>query len=534
MDRQEAVSIAFAVPHTPWVPERVRSFERLFDQLDIPHRPRAVATYRFFTERAANAVWSADMWRWGAEQQVSHFVTLQDDVIVAGFFWNAIGAMLEALPDQVIGLEVVHRAAPALAELGHRWFTTADCLIGVGYALPTKLLREFLEWRERKLKPGALEVLTEDTMLGIWCMVTGHLVFHPLPTIIDHDTGIASTYGNDGHANRRPLVRWAANQGEFASAELLSDPDWWHPGGTPHVHVGRFYDATPRLALEWVEGYGQAEFARDMRDNGRAAMRMLARARIAHLPEPKARLFVCTPTRGDVHPSYASTIAKLTSAPDLDVEPARFELDRLQHRNADVVRARSAFVREFLEETDATHLLFIDADVSFEPQLIRGMLAAGKDFIAAPYPSRGGVDWARAVRAGDFAEAAAYRYAIHLLDEKLDVQADGTAEIRHVGLGCTLLSRACLEQMTADYGSEWRKLVFQERSRGVAIPTVALFMLLLEDGELLSEDNSFCERWRRIGGHVHLYLGPGSPATHHGDHAFRGRIEAFGLKHEVG
>lgn len=537
------ITIALGIPHTPWVDERRASLARLIGAI-MPTPPKVV-DHRVFGERAKNWEWSESMWKWGAEAGASHFLTLQDDVIVAPNFWAALHAMLEAVPDQVIGLEVVHPASRALAEQGHRWFTTSDGLIGVGYVVPTLLLREFLEWRAHALKPGAIEAITEDTLLSIWCMVTGRKVWHPIPTIIDHDTSLSSTYANDAHANRRPLVRWDSDVWQEHDEEALEDqqprledPDFWiFEDQGPALHLGRFYDATPSLALKWVESYGAWDFAQDVRDSGRAAIRALGRVRMGGLPEPKSRILVATPTHGDVRPEYAATIAKLASAPDLDVEPHRFELDSLKQATADVVRARSRLVRMFLEG-DATHLLFVDSDVSFEPALIRRMLAVGKDFVAAPYPSRSSINFklvAQAAAQGrpELAEAVAYRYAMHLLDGGVAVGEDGTAEIRRIGLGCTLLTRECLASMTELYGRPERGLTFADRANGTPVSTVALFGLLLEEGELYSEDFSFCNRWRAMGGKVWLYLGPGSPATHHGHHAYRGDIAAFGLRHET-
>lgn len=512
------ISLALAIPHTPWIPARVESVRRLREELGYM---ASGSLYREFTDREPNYVWSARMWTWGAETDATHFLTLQDDAIVAPHFWPALRAMIEAVPDQVIGLEVVHRAAPALAAQGHRFFTTTDCLIGVGYVLPTELLRAFFEWRSTALNEGAIEAITEDTLLAIWCMVTGHRIWHPLPTIIDHDTTLESNYGNDSHQNRRPLVRWDTHP-----ECPLEHAQNWCQGPAP-VHLGRFYQATPGLAAKWVKDYGPEDYARHMRDDGQRAMKAIGRDRARRLPAPDKRIFLAVPCRDRPYPAHSASIAALLYCPDLEVDASRVEWDRLQHRNMDLVRTRSILARQFLQETDCTHMLFVDSDVSFPPEAVRGMLATGKDFVATPYPSRDSVHFERAASAGPLAEAAAYDYAVHMLDgDGFEIHHDGTTEIKHIGLGLTLLSRACLEQITSTCGD----IVFIDRSSGPAIRTVAPFKNLHEGDEWWSEDFSFCERWRRMGGKVWMYLGPGSPATHHGDHAYQGRIEFFGVR----
>jgi hypothetical protein len=531
------VTLALGIPHTPWVPERVKSMARLREQIGVnasgvwPGVPRA--RYREFTDREPNHAWSARLWRWLAETGASHCLVLQDDVLIAPNFWPALRAMLEVVPGEVVGLEVVHPAAGALAQDGHKWFTTSEGLVGPGYVLPRELLEEFLRWRSSKLKPGAIEAITEDTLLCCWLLATGRKCWHPLPTLIDHDTSIASTYGNDGHANRRPRIRWDTAGGWGAE---LEQPGWW---GDPFAmtgekirapHLGRYYEAgqIPALCLKWAEGFGEAEYARAMRDDGRDVKRRLVlERRLADLGKDVPRVMLCTPVRGGVHPAYARSVWLASRLQDVELEQP-FELRGVVQQQADVVRRRSQLVRRFLE-SDCTHLWFLDADVEVDPQALRGMLATGKDYVCTPYPRRDKFEWGALGEAQGKAchpEALAYHYAI-LLDEGAGkVEEDNTTAIAMTGLGCTLLSRACLERMATHYAGE---LTFLDVAEG-SVPTVALFQLLLRDKLLMSEDFSFCTRWRDIGGTVWMYLGPGSPATHHGEHAYRGHIEAFGLK----
>jgi hypothetical protein len=516
------ISIALGIPHTPWIPARVESVRRLRGSLGVAESYTIGDTFdhlREFTDREPNYVWSERMWTWGAETDASHFLTLQDDVTVAPNFWPALRAMLESVPDQVIGLEVVHPAARALALDGHRSFTTTDGIVGVGYALPTTLLREFLHWRATELKPGAIEAITEDTLLALWCMVTGRRVWHPLPTIIDHDTTIASTYANDEHSNRRPLVRWDTNP----DCPLEHAQNWRQ--GPPAPHLGRFYDSTPTLATKWVEGVTARDVTRWQCDDGRTVKRRLSmQARVRAMDEPgQARIYLATPLHGRPSPYYSSSVWNLVGSSMLDVR-GDFEVDHAEQNDQDIMRTRSRLVRKFLA-TDCTHLLFVDADIEFSPVVVRGMLAAEKDFVAAPYPKRDNVDWKRA-RAGG--EAAAYGYKLRPLDGftgEIKVDPDGCVEVAGLPMGCALLSRSVLDRMVEHYRSD---LAIDDDDGS---ELVELFWAPMRNRRRPSEDYAFCERWREMGGKVWLYLGPGSPVTHHGDWAFRGHVETFGLRH---
>jgi hypothetical protein len=253
-------TFALSIPHTPWIPERVASFDRL--QRLLANRPQY---YREFTEREPNWSWAQKLWTWGLETGASHLVQLQDDVIVDSEFWPNLRAMVEAVPDQIIGLESVHPISRSIYEAGGCWYTTNDGLIGVGYVMPHDALIEFEAWRSNRLRPGAAQAMSEDTLIDVFCMSTGRKVWHPVPTIIDHDTEIASTYGNDKHTNRRPLVTTVRGAGweQCLVGRLDGLPHCNHYKVKENVpNLGRFYVMTPGLCRRWVKGFHMVDLER--------------------------------------------------------------------------------------------------------------------------------------------------------------------------------------------------------------------------------------------------------------------------------
>ena len=96
---------------------------------------------------------------------------------------------------------------------------------------------------------------------------------------------------------------------------------------------------------------------------------------------------------------------------------------------------------------------------------------------------------------------------------------------RCVPMGFTLLSSMCMRRMTDAYREE---LWFRDRWQGLgdtaprAREVVALFQLVIdpESRVLLEEGHSFCYRWRKLGGEVWLYDGPGSKLQHVGAHVY--------------
>lgn len=238
---QETVTFALGIPHTPWKPERVKSFERLRDQLVTFGEATKV-----FTDREPNYYWSERMWGWATKANATHFLTLQDDAIVCPDFWRRLRSMVYAVPDQIIGLEAIH---PHGKNVQGCWYRTKDCLVGVGYVMPMNVLRDFLEWRS-KLRKGGIETITEDTLIGVYALSTGRDIWHPKPTIIDHDTELPSTYKNDEHKYRRPSVTW--------KDEPL--PVDWTPRDVPQI--GRFYEASARMARRWIPGATEENYQR--------------------------------------------------------------------------------------------------------------------------------------------------------------------------------------------------------------------------------------------------------------------------------
>ena len=222
-------TIALAVPHTPWVPERAKSMDRLRKSLATTRgvgddRPMEWDSYREFTEQAPNHVWSMDMWEWLRDTKADWALQLQDDVQVAPFFWKSLRAMLAAVPSDamVIGLANAHPAAPELFRRGARWFLSPGNVIGWAYAMRHEALARFLA--DRASYDDGFRMMNEDEQIGEWCRRVQLPVWHPVPTIVDHDTTIPSTYKNDHHTLKRPPVTWTDG-----TEGAMCDPVWWKP-----------------------------------------------------------------------------------------------------------------------------------------------------------------------------------------------------------------------------------------------------------------------------------------------------------------
>lgn len=221
------------------------------------------------------------------------------------------------------------------------------------------------------------------------------------------------------------------------------------------------------------------------------------------------------------HLYMLSVVRLLQEAPTLGFDASL----ALLGGDALVARARATLVAAFLDAPEATHLLFIDADIAFEPQQVARLLAADREFTAAFYPLKT-IDWARLPQrhvAGEPLAEAGLSY-VGLPCRGTEARRDGRfVTAVYAGGGFQLLHRTAIERMIAAY-PETRFAATNtyppppEASRNL----YALFDSLIdpETGLYLSEDYAFCQRWRAIGGEIWLDLD--SRLTHTGPHSFAG------------
>jgi hypothetical protein len=263
-------TFALAIPHAAHLENRRQALARMLQELApwFPDRPPASEPPQrlfVFQERTKSwCEWAEAIWAWAVGQPTTHVVFLNDDLRLAPGFWKKLSAMVRAVPDQVIGLAAVHPAARHLARVEkRRWYTSADHLIGPGWCAPTSLFQTFMAWREHQLRPAAKTKVSEDIQVNLWHIDQGRRIWHPLPTILDHELAQGSTYGNDGHLYRRTQVSWEDGDVCRFTLDDLEQPRFWF--GEP-AHVGRYFSNTPYLANEWLVDPNEDRIADALRD----------------------------------------------------------------------------------------------------------------------------------------------------------------------------------------------------------------------------------------------------------------------------
>src|SRR5437016_1901789 len=125
----------------------------------------------------------------------------------------------------------------------------------------------------------------------------------------------------------------------------------------------------------------------------------------------RAKLLIATPCYGGlVTDHFLMSLLKLTR-----VLAARgIDFDFRTVSDSLITRARNHMASEFLHDESFSHLLFIDADLGFDPEAVPRYLGFAKDLVCGVYPlKRLDLGAIRASTADDIAvaEASSYLYS---------------------------------------------------------------------------------------------------------------------------
>ena len=195
-----------------------------------------------------------------------------------------------------------------------------------------------------------------------------------------------------------------------------------------------------------------------------------------------------------------------------------------------ITRGRSAIVAKFLDNPATTHLLFVDADISFSVEQVTRLLKADKDFAAGLYPAKI-IDWnllaQRFGRTPDKLDEAGLTYVGALCEGAEARRENGFATGVYAGTGFQLIKRGVFERMIQAYPEmKFKTLHAFPRVSAPSDNLYALFDCMIDPdtGVYLSEDYAFCRRWRAIGGEIWLDLS--SQLTHSGSYSYHGNAES--------
>ena len=187
-----------------------------------------------------------------------------------------------------------------------------------------------------------------------------------------------------------------------------------------------------------------------------------------------------------------------------------------------IQRGRNTIAHHFMNLPDATHLLFIDADIKFRTQDIVRMIQADKSLIVGPVALKG-YNWDEirqaAVNGEDDIGRTGGVFNINKLPGIDMVDENTPFEIEHGGNAFMMIRRDVFETLkphTPIYTNGGRSL-----PDDVEIYDYFRVEINKDTNHLLSEDYFLCHSYRQLGGKV--WCAPWVETGHFGSHLFNGK-----------
>jgi hypothetical protein len=149
-----------------------------------------------------------------------------------------------------------------------------------------------------------------------------------------------------------------------------------------------------------------------------------------------------------------------------------------------ISRARNTLVAKFLNNPDSTHLMFVDADIGWEPWHLLTLLNRDVDVIGGLYPMK----------------TLPIKWVVNGF-EGAEEGADGLQEVSKTGTGFMLVKRHVFEKLNAHPA-------VKPFANDIGLPKEldqhlkTYYDTAVRENRYYSEDWTFCENWRDLGGRV--------------------------------
>lgn len=199
-----------------------------------------------------------------------------------------------------------------------------------------------------------------------------------------------------------------------------------------------------------------------------------------------------------------------------------------------ITRARNYLVDEFLR-SGYTHLLFIDADIHFDPRDVIALVALNKDIVGGPYPKKT-IKWPAIKDAvqrhpqitPQELEKLGGDFVFNAVAGTQQFQVNEPLQVMEIGTGFMLVQKYVFDKFKEAYPEFKYKPdhLGQEHFDGSRF-IHAYFDTVIDRGaseRYLSEDYMFCQWARKIG--LEVWLCPWMKTHHVGTYAFTGDMPA--------
>ena len=149
-----------------------------------------------------------------------------------------------------------------------------------------------------------------------------------------------------------------------------------------------------------------------------------------------------------------------------------------------ISRARNTLTAKFLDMPDATHLFFVDADIGWEPWHLLVLLNRDVDVIGGLYPMK----------------TMPIKWVVNGF-EGAEEGTDGLQEVSKAGTGFLLMKKHVFEKLKSHPAvKQYKNDIGLDPKYDQHLKTY--FDTAVRQNRYYSEDWTFCENWRDIGGKI--------------------------------
>ena len=194
------------------------------------------------------------------------------------------------------------------------------------------------------------------------------------------------------------------------------------------------------------------------------------------------RVHLCMPCYGGMltESTFMSYIKWANTARQLNLD---WTMETMTNESL-ISRARNTLVAKFLQNPDSTHLMFVDADIGWEPWHLLVLLNRDVDVIGGLYPMK----------------TLPVKWVVNGF-EGAETGPDGLQEVSKTGTGFMLVKKHVFEKLKAHPA-------VKPFNNDVGLPKEldqylhTYYDTAVRENRYYSEDWTFCENWRDLGGKV--------------------------------
>ena len=197
----------------------------------------------------------------------------------------------------------------------------------------------------------------------------------------------------------------------------------------------------------------------------------------------KTKVHICMPCYGGqlTESTFMSFIRWSNTARQLGIN---YTVETLTNESL-ISRARNTMVAKFLSNPDSTHLMFIDADIGWEPWHLLLLLHHDKDVIGGMYPLKG----------------LPVKWCVNGIEGGEEEDMGRVQEVSKTGTGFMLIKRHVFEKLV-DHPATIPFINDIGLPEELNKDMRTFFDTDVREGRYYSEDWTFCENWRDLGGKV--------------------------------